>query len=194
MGPKLSRDAQLVKFFAQQYQGVPRKHLVKLLYMTDLLAREYLGEPISSFVWYRHKHGPYDRNVESAIQELVVADLVRDVRDPWWRGHYQRLIDLHEPIPFEFSIGQLAVLEYVSANYVNMPTKEFVEQVVYETKPFKATHRNGQRLPMDAVNHAGTRRVGFRLEDVLQAEHEARKGDFKYLTEFVNELRAKAPA
>ncbi len=194
MEPSLSRNAQLVKFFAQQYRGIPRKHLVKVIYMADLLAREYLGKPISSFTWYRYKHGPYDKRIEDAVSELVAADLVEDTKDPWWRGAYHRVLDSHQPIPFDFSLGELAVLDYVNTNYVRMNTDELVNDVVYKTKPFVSTNRHNELLPMDAVNHSGTKRVGFRLEEVLLAEQEARRGDFMPLNEFMDELRAKAPA
>lgn len=190
----LSRNAQLVKFFAQQYRGVPRKHLVKLIYMADLLAREYLGEPVSSFNWYKYTHGPYDKAVEDAVAELVEAGLVKDERDPWWKGSYHRVVDLHQVVPFKFTIGESAVLDYVVTNYLNMPTNELVDDVVYNTTPFKAASRIGQRLPMEMVNNQGTAVVGFRLEEVLRAEQEGRSDEDLTLSEFVNELRAKAPA
>ncbi len=194
MSPDLSRNAQLVKFFAQQYRGIPRKHLVKLIYMADLLSLEYLGEQISSFRWYKYKHGPYDQAIEVAVEELVEAGLVSDEREPWWKGSYHRVVDHHQPVPFDFGIGELAVLAYVVKNYLQMTTKELVSDVVYQTEPFKAMSRNGQRIPMESAKHAGTKRVGFRLEDVLRAEQEAKDGDSVTLSEFVDELRAKAPA
>lgn len=194
MTPNLSRNAQVVKFFAQQYPGIPRKHLVKLVYMADLLAREYLGDPVSTLNWYKYKHGPYDKAIEEAVDELVAAGLADDRPDPWWRGHYQRLVDFHRPVPFDFTIGEAAVLEYVATNYVKMDTREFVREVVYETPPFKAVSRYGERMPMEMVDNRGTERVGFKLEEVVRAEQEGRKGDYVTLSEFVNELRAKAPA
>ncbi len=194
MTPHLSRNAQLVKFFAQQYPGVPRKHLVKLIYMADLLAREYLGKPISSLNWYKYRHGPYDKNIENAVDELVEARLIEDVRDPWWKGRYHRVVDLHQPVPFGFTLGESAVLDYVVTNYLRMPTEELVKDVVYHTAPFKAVHRVGQLLPMEMVDNRGTAVVGFRLEEVLRAEREGRSEEDMTLSEFVNELRAKAPA
>lgn len=195
MTPQLSRNAQLMKYFAQQYPGVPRVHLVKLIYMADILGREYLGEPLSSLNWYKYKHGPYDEAVEDAIAELVAADLVADKRDSWWHGsgRYHRVVDFHRNIPFDFTLGESAVLDYVAANYVNMDTDEFMNLVVKETAPFKAASRMRQRLPMEMVDNQGTALVGFRLEEVLRAEREGRDDDIT-LSEFVNELRVKAPA
>jgi hypothetical protein len=81
----------------------------------------------------------------------------------------------------------------VTTNYVNMDTTEFINLVVKETAPFKAASRMRERLPMEMVDNQGTALVGFRLEEVLRAEREGRDDDIT-LSEFVNELRAKAPA
>lgn len=194
MVPSFSRNAQLVKFFAQQRRGIPRKHLVKVIYMTDLLAREYLGQPVSEFVWYRYKNGPYDKRIEDAVQELVDEGYVEDTREPWWKGRYHRVVDLHRPMAFDFSLAELAVLDYVVSNYVHMDTNELVEDVVYKSAPFIKTSRLNERLPMKEVNHTGTEKVLSRLDEVVRAEQEAKAGDFVTLSEFVNELRAKAPA
>jgi hypothetical protein len=192
--PHLSRNAKLVKFFAQQYRGVPRTRLVKLIYLADLLAREYLGAPISTLEYYKYKHGPYDEAIEDAIGELVASRLAEDIKDPWGRGLYKRVMDLRRPVPFDFSLGESAVLDYVVTNYLDMDMKELLVDVVYETTPFKAVGRYNQKLPMRIADNSGTAMVGFNLEEILRAEQAGRSGDFVTLSEFVVELRAKAPA
>lgn len=194
MTPHLTRNAQLVKFFGQLYRGIPRTHLVKLIYMTDLLAREYLGEPVSSLNWYKYKHGPFDEAIEEAVAELVAAGLVEDKEDRWGRGLYKRVVDRYRAVPFDFTLGESAVLDYVATNYLNMSLKELLHDVVYPTAPFRATARMGQRIPMEIVDNTGTGLVGFRLEEVLRAEQEGRGENNVTLSEFVDELRAKAPA
>ncbi len=57
MTTALSRNALLVKYFAQVYRGIPRKHLVKFIYEADVLAREYLGHPLSKFQYQHAKYG-----------------------------------------------------------------------------------------------------------------------------------------
>lgn len=78
MGKTLTRNAQLVKFFAQQYSGIPRKRLVKLVYMVDVLGRQFLGHPLSDLTYRLDKFGPYDTAIEDAVQELVEAGLGRE--------------------------------------------------------------------------------------------------------------------
>ena len=197
--PDLSRNAQLVKFFAQARRDIPRKPLVKYIYVADILGREYLGEPLSSLHYRRDKYGPYDNAIEEAIEELVVRGLAEPRRDPWYSGvvagAYKRLRDLGYPIAFDFSLGEAAVLDYVVRNYLAMPFDEFMRDIVYETVPMKAQTIRGKPLPMDLVNNRGRERVGFDLEQVLEAEELARRGDnVVTLGDFINELRAKAPA
>ena len=192
---ELSRNAQLVKYFAQQSRGLPRTRLVKLIYMTDVLARQYLGRQVSSLRYYRYKFGPYDRAIESAVAELVESGYAEERREIWsTEGAYRRLFDLHQPTSFTFDLCESAILDYVSTNYVDMPWKELLQDVVYETAPMKAGVRKKQYLPMDMINDSGTRIVGFKLDEILRLEQESRPDDFVSLSDFVDELRAKAPS
>jgi hypothetical protein len=195
----LSRNALLVKFFAQVYRGIPRKHLVKLIYEADVLAREYLSRPLSTFVYRRDKYGPYDPAIKEAVAELVSAGHVEEKHDRWlgseWsEGEYIRLFDQHHPVSFGFDLGESAVLDYVVRNYVNMPFQEFLEGVVYETIPMKNAGPKGSPLPMELANGIGTRKVGFHLAEVLAAEEAGRRGEFVTLSAFVAELQDQAPA
>lgn len=198
MPPELSRNALLVKYFTQVYRGIPRKHLVKLIYEADVLGREYLARPLSTFTYKKDKYGPYDPAIKEAVSELVGAGHVEEKRDSWFGGEgaegaYLRLYDQRRPVAFNFSLGESAVLDYVVTNYIKMPFEEFLYGVVYETLPMKAAGPRGSRLPMELADGVGTRKVGFHLEEVLKAEEAGRQGEFITLSEFVAELRAQAP-
>jgi len=104
------------------------------------------------------------------------------------------LVDRRRPVSFGFDLGESAILDYVATNYLNMPIDEFIKDVIYETPPMRAGVPKGKRLPMELVDHTGSRKVGFRLYDVLEAEEAARRGDVIALSAFVNELRSQAPA
>lgn len=198
--PSLSRDALLVKYFAQAYRGIPRKYLVKFIYEADVLAREYLGHPVSTFT-YRHDHfGPYDAAIDEAVEELIDGGFAIEQIERWVSsvgepGRTHRLFDQRQPISFDFDLGEVAILHYVVKNYVDrMPFDEFMRDVIYQTEPWKARGPEGQPLPMDSVNHAGTRRVGFHLDEVVRAEEAAQRGEVVTLSAFMDELRAKTPA
>ena len=191
---QLSRNAQLLKYFAQQYPGIPRTRLVKLVYMSDVLARQYLGHPISTFRYVHHYFGPYDGAVESAAEELEAAGLARQEFDRGPELTYKRLHDNGTPTPFSFTLGENEVLAYVSANYVQMPMREFLDDVVYETLPMKLSERRQAPLEMSVLDHTGSKAVGFDLERVLRAEQQAESGNYKTLRTFGDELRAAIAA
>jgi Protein of unknown function (DUF4065) len=198
MPGRLSRNALLVKFFSQAYRGLPRTNLVKYVYEADVLAREYIGRPISTLTYHRDKYGPYDAAIENAVEELIAGGYVEEKKERWsfrrrW-GAYKRLFDQHRPVAFDFDLAESAVLNYVVTNYLNMPFDEFLKDVVYETAPMKAGTPLGELLPMDRLNNTGTERVGFQLSEVLRAEEEGRRGNCVTLSAFVDELRAQAPA
>lgn len=179
----LSKTEQVLKYFAQQYKlppsrnGIPRKRLVKMAYMADVLAREYLGRPITDLDYHRNKFGPYDESIKAAIGDLVEAGLA-EVRVEW-EGDYQtkRLVDSGKPVSFTLTAAEMEILRYVAANYLHMPMAELLRDVVYQTLPMQDTPMD-QRLPMNLLDNRGVDAVGFDLEEVLRAEAEIDAGNF----------------
>lgn len=186
--PTASKTAQVLKYFAQQYQqpgsraGIPRTRLVKMAYLVDVLAREYLGRPITDFQYYRYHHGPYDRAILEYIDELVENGLA-EVRVEWEADYRtKRLWDSGVSLSFDFTPAESEILRYVAMNYLRMPMEELLKDVVYPTLPMQETTRLEEKLPMDALNRRLAEVVGFDLEEVLEAEHEIDSGNF--LTQF----------
>lgn len=175
--PNISKTAQVLKYFVQQYhartkKGIQRTRLVKMAYMSDLLAREYLGEPITGFNYKRYKHGPYDDAILAAIKELELAGLAESTIDWSDEGEVEskRLISRGGPIVFDFSPAQLDVLQYVTRSYLTMRLNELLYDVVYQTTPMLEQPTFNELLPMSVVDNRGTKEVGFDLADVLAAE------------------------
>ena len=195
---QLSRNALLVKFFAQAYPRIPRTNLVKYIYLADVHAWEYLGHPISTLNYRRDRHAPYDPAIEDAVEELIASGHADEKREGWfsWRGggEYVLLIDHGRPVAFDFTRGEAAVLDYVVRVYLSMNFKELLRDVVYQTPPMKADVPRKRPLPMERLANTGTKRVGFRLDDVLKGEDECGRGELISLSAFADELRAKAPA
>jgi len=199
VGRKVSRDAQLLKFFAQQYRGIPRKRLVKMAYMADLLSRQYVDHPISDFRWIAYYHGPYSFEIPEAIQELERNELAwaRELEaTPEGDVSWKLLFDSGKRVPFDFSLGENEVLAYVVANYLNMPMDELLWDVVYPTTPFKAgiAEGFGKPLPMELANSEGKRIVGFDLEAVIRAERQVEAGQYQIASDFFDGLRASITA
>ncbi len=185
----LSKTAQVLKYFAQQYRsgtkpGIPRTRLMKMAYLSDLLAREYLGQPITDFAYYRFHYGPYDRAIVDVVDELVAANLAElkfEIGDEY---ETKLLVDLGRPVFFDFSAGETEILSYVARNYLRMPLKELLTDVVYETLPMKQTSRLDETLPMGASDNRGKDAVGFDLEEMLLAERQIDEG--KFTTDFAS--------
>src|SRR5437868_6258499 len=128
MPKQISRNAQVLKFFAQQDRGIPRKRLVKMVYETDIIARQYLGGPISTFEWRLFQYGPYSREFPLAVEELVAVGLAwtQDIEPTEDGPGWKRLYDSGKPIVFDFKLEENEVLAYVSTNYLSMPMEELL--------------------------------------------------------------------
>lgn len=200
MPMSISRNAQLLKYFAQQCHGMPSKHLVKMAYMADLLARQFLGHPISGFNYVVFYHGPYPHEFKDAIGELEAAGLAqlieRKKADP---SDYElkKLFDAGKAVSFDFDLGENEVLAHVVRTFLNMDTEEFVEDVVYPTRPFqiaKEARRLDEPIPMHIVDGEGRREIGFDLNKALEAERQAEEGQFMTAASYFNGLRNRIAA
>ena len=179
----ISKTAQVLKYFAQQYQspgtrrGIPRVRLMKMAYLSDLLAREHMGRPLTDFDYKHHKFGPYDDRIRDAIRELENAGLgeARDV----WDGDVQtkELLNTGGAIAFDFTPAEAEILRYVAANYLGLPMQELLHDIVYPTAPMVAAPKKGTVLPMSLADNVKRDIIRFDLEDVLAAEREIDAGN-----------------
>ena len=195
MGLNVSRNAQLLKFFAQAYRGIPRKRLVKMAFMADLISRQYLEHPISEFEWIAYYYGPYSREIPEAIGELESQHLAwtREIEaTPDGDAQWKLLFDSGQRVPLDFSFGENEVLAYVVDNYLDMPMEELLWDVVYPTVPFKKAVAEGfgSRVPMELANSVGKRLAGFDLEAIIKAERQVEGGEFVTASAFFNALRS----
>lgn len=189
---QVSKTAQVLQYFAQQWgaPGIPRKRLVKLAYMADILSRQYLGRPITELAYIKDHYGPNARELETFTDELVQANLAQEFiqRDEQLRWIRLRAMGQR---PFDFTLGETEILGYVTGNYMDMEINEFVDLVVKTTDPFKQVSREGDLLPMSLVDNTVKSEIGFDLERLAIAERQAAEGKFITLTQFANGLRAR---
>jgi len=169
-----------------------------MIYMADIIARRYLGHPISEFDYQKDKFGPYSPEIPKAIAELESLDLVwvKDNKATSQEGRdaSKVLFDSGRRIIFDFSLGENEVLGYVVSNYRSMDLKEFIDLVVKKTKPFLAQKRVRAPLPMDIVDNEGRDLVGFELEAIIKAERQAEAGDFVTARDFFDSFLARLTA
>jgi|CXWL01.1.fsa_nt_gi hypothetical protein len=197
---QLSRNEQVIKYFAQQCKGIPRKRLVKMAYLSDMVARQYLGHAISDLSYVAYHFGPYPPEIKETVDSLVEKELA-------WTEETGRaapdeirkilLFDTGRPTSFSFSRGEVEVLAFVVRNYLDMPMDELLTDVVYETAPFKVAKENGgdrPRIPMEMVDNTGTAELGFNLEEILLAEEQVASGQARVGSEGIDAIRGRLSA
>lgn len=180
----------MLKYFVQHAGHLGITKIIKLTYLADLEARRCLGRPITHFEYVFDKHGPFDRRLYSCIRELVDAGLVtqQDVRHFAIVEH--RILDTGQPVQLSFSPAEEEVLRYLLEQYSSAPLGDLLSEVVYESRPMQRVKVRGERLPMDDENDRTRRQTGLDLAELLLAEQEATRGEFKELDEYFGELRA----
>lgn len=193
----LSRDARLLQYFAQRAPGgtLGVTRIQKLAYLADLVARGYLGRPLSEFDYRWHNHGPFDGAIYNALDELRQAGLATEKPKllPW--GRRFREISCTGTVPdLGFSDVERAVLDYVADRFARMDLDQLLREV-YETGPMvvaQAEMNRGVRLPMDRVNFQMKDAQGVDLEAVVAAERSARLGNTVPADDFFDALQVNA--
>ena len=75
--PEVSRNAQVLRYLLEVAPGVGHTLLAKFAYLADLLARQYLGRPITTMEYKFDSHGPFDAvRFYKARDELVEGGLI----------------------------------------------------------------------------------------------------------------------
>jgi len=188
---RISKDAQVLRFFASKRGRIDATAHLKLAYLADLCAREYLGRPITGFSYRWHNHGPFDSAFYSAREELVTQGLAQEHTTTYPGVDYtgRTLVNLPGRVKSDLTAGERMVLEYVNTHYGDLPLDGLLK-IVYETEPMQMVEKRGQRLPMDEVNDRGREDLGVDLDELASAQERVRAGEYLTLNELVGELRS----
>src|SRR5688572_29443700 len=108
---KLSKNAQVLKFFLQQCKdGAGRTRLQKLAYLADLESRKLLGHPISDFNYIWHHHGPFDSALYDAINELSIKGYATKSEIDYGQGYVEHSArDTGAPALLDFTPGEVEI-------------------------------------------------------------------------------------
>lgn len=186
----LSRNAEVLKYFSEKAQGLGVTHLQKLAYLADLEARKLLGRPISEFEYIWHHHGPFDKALYHARDELAAKGFVeRDERYTIYGSVEKRTFDTGKSAEYSFSPAEREILDYVARTYVPAGLSDVLAHV-YQTEPMKQAVR-GRRVPVEVLDNRDRAAIGFDLEEVLAAERDLDNGRYTLATDFFNGLRAQ---
>lgn len=189
-----SKEARVLKFFAQRLPGsLGVTQLLKLAYLADLHAREYLGRPITGYRYTFYRHGPFDRRLYATVDELSRRRWVRTERQSLLGGKSKRaVIDAGPDEDLGFTPAEARILEFVTRTYGRLALDELLRRV-YDTEPMKAARKDGP-VPMELADHRARSALGYDLDDVLREEQEIERGNYVRSGEFFDALRAEAIA
>ena len=189
-----TKNARVLKYFAQRAPGsLGVTQLLKLAYLADLHAREYLGRPITSFEYTYYRHGPFDKRLYSAVDELARRKWVRTESQSIFGGKSRRaVINQGEFQDLDFTPAETRILDYVARTYGSLPLDVLLARV-YETEPMKAARQDG-RVPVEMADNRARDALGYDLEAVLGEEREIERGNFTSSGNFFDGLRAEIVA
>jgi hypothetical protein len=188
----LSRNAQVLRYLLDVAPGVGHTLLAKFAYLSDLLARQYLGKPISEMEYIFDEHGPFDAwRFYRARDELVAGGHI--THGPAEIGGYPgfEMRPTERPVRYELTEPEREILSWVARTYASWTATDFCNRVVYTSKPMKDA-KPGEHLNMDQMNHEPDD-LEFNLEEMLAGERAAAEGRVRPLADVLNELRARHP-
>src|SRR3989442_10426788 len=103
-GPSLTRTAQALRYLLDVAPGAGHTLIAKFLYLSDLLARQHLGRPITEMEYVYDNHGPFDRiRFYSARDELEVGGFI--IREAAEMSGYVGYPMYPTRQPVEYSLG-----------------------------------------------------------------------------------------
>lgn len=188
--PGLSRNAQVLRYLVEVAPGVGHTLLAKFAYLADLVARQYLGVPISEMRYRYDNHGPFDAvGFYRARDELVEEGFI--THEPTEIGGYAGF-EMHatrRAVKYDLSEAQKEILQFVARKYASWTARDICDQVVYTSRPMKDA-KPGRLLDMDQLNRE-PKELEFNLERMLAGEKSADEGRVRPLADVLNELRAR---
>jgi antitoxin SocA-like protein len=175
------RTREILLFFIERLSGsIGRSRLAKLAYMADLESRRYLGHPLTRLRYRVDHFGPFDPRILRELDALRRRARIFEERLQTPDGsRYHRYRAAKRAHRRSLTRGEEAILSYVLSLYAEKDLREFLDDVILETAPFRRAKakRRGTPLDMDSMNNEAKDRLGgIDLEKVLLAEEEARAG------------------
>lgn len=188
---KLSKEAQVLKYFLQRTEGLGTTKLMKLAYLADLEARRCLGRPITGFEYVFDKFGPFDKQIYDALDELKEEGLATEEKVRLIDFVEHRVSDTGEPTILDFAPAEQEVLRFLISEYSEAALRDLLDEVVYSSRPMERVSSRGERLPMEEEDNVVREKRGLDLEQILVAEEEAERGNYRELDDFFSELQAE---
>lgn len=190
----------LAYLFAHTERPYPVTWLLKVLYLADLEAREWLGRPITSLSYTFHHHGPFDANIYSALDGLELAGVVESqersgitATGEYWEGRYYAAAGKRQGGCL-LDPAETAVIDSLIHRFSGS-TASAIKRLSYDTQPMRVAQSKGRGTSIDMTTEdrrASREHAGLDVDSVLQAESEVARGETFPLAEVERELRDRA--
>ena len=113
--------AELVHFFVLRVPSSSRTQLIGFLYLTDIEARKYLGEPITDleYVWY--DRGPFDSRILNRLAEATESGVLRETSVSDSTNDPRYVISGKKVLRFRLTDRQTAIAAHVAQEFGKLP-------------------------------------------------------------------------
>lgn len=181
--PKLSREEELVAFFVNRCAGnLGRTRLMKLLYLADYEARRYLGRPLSGIKYVWHFYGPYEPKLPEWIDSLKGSGVIVEEPMTYPSGVTGYLYTPGPRSPSaSFAPAEMEILSYVCRQYSQVPLRDLLDDVVYQTEPMLKAQEKGaknQPLEMHIVDNSKSNELSISFEELLERRRQLQAGEY----------------
>src|SRR5882672_131261 len=168
-----AKTEDLVSYIVDRLSGrIGRTMVLKLLYLTDLEARRYLGHPITHLEYRLYFYGPFDAEIYRALELLRDSGEIAEELVHYPAASAYRYSTLRPGRTHNLSRTEEALVAHVLNTYAPQ-TLDDVLDTVYDTEPMRRAQEAGlnSRIPMECVdNEMRISLGGIDLERALAAE------------------------
>lgn len=137
-----NKTTALLEYFAHQHSKPSVTVLMKLCYLTDLIALKRLGRAITNYEYERYTFGPFNKKIYADLEELVGTEkLAIEIDYPSYGTDSEVVLYRHsgelEAITAQLETEEVGLADEVLATLSGYGARQLT-QVAYQTKPMVA--------------------------------------------------------
>lgn len=180
-------------------QAYPSTWLLKLLYLADCEAEQWLGHPITDMAYVFHHYGPFDDRVYTCLDELESNGKVTlenksgaTNRGEVWEGTYYRV--KRKLRTSSLCDAERAVIDALMERYRGRAASQLTQDA-YKTTPMPIAQKRGRGSKVDPKsgrNVERRRHAGLDVAAVLRAREQAKRGEVFALADVERELQRRS--
>lgn len=178
--------AELIHALVQRVPNAGPARIIQLLYLVDLEAHRYLGQPLTPLTYVWHTHGPFDSDVLALLDVLSAQGRLDETKAVLANGKTRFRYKAAATLPPGETLrpAELVLVNFVASKYGKKKLADLLDDV-YQTPPMERARQAGRRgalLKMEMVNNEA-RIPGAELETVLRSIDQLETGQGRSLQE-----------